>query len=160
MWLESLAKKFDEPCFLCDKRIGCYLTQEEVGRVVAVEASDETTEIYEKVINRILAYREESIASLSDNFFTQYAPSTGKVNIIHPYSHLDDLANTLINWLDYTGLIARAEGRIMIAPSKENEVVSIIHDNTPLIDGAESQEAFQRKYGLDLKHKEDLRSFD
>ena len=35
---------------LCDKRIGCYLTQEEVGRVVAVEASDETTEIYEKVI--------------------------------------------------------------------------------------------------------------
>ena len=145
---------------LCDKRIGCYLTQEEVGRVVAVEASDETTEIYEKVINRILAYREEGIASLSDDFFTQYAPSTGKVNIIHPYSHLDDLANTLINWLDYTGLIARAEGRIMIAPGKENEVVSIIHDNTPLIDGAESQEAFQRKYGLDLKHKEDLRSFD
>lgn len=97
---------------------------------------------------------------MSDNFFTQYAPSTGKVNIIHPYSHLDDLANTLINWLDYTGLIARAEGRIMIAPCKENEVISIIHDNTPLIDGAESQEVFQRKYGLDLKHKEDLRSFD
>ena len=97
---------------------------------------------------------------MSDNFFTQYAPSTGKVNIIHPYSHLDDLANTLINWLDYTGLIARAEGRIMIAPGKENEVISIIHDNTPLIGGAESQEVFQRKYGLDLKHKEDLRSFD
>ena len=48
----------------------------------------------------------------------------------------------------------------MIAPGKENEVISIIHDNTPLIDGAESQEVFQRKYGLDLKHKEDLRSFD
>ena len=41
----------------------------------------------------------------------------------------------------------------MIAPGKENEVISIIHDNTPLIDGAESQEVFQRKYGLDLKHK-------
>lgn len=145
---------------LCDKRLGCCLTQEEIGRVAAVEASDETTEIYEKVVDQILAYREDGIASLSDDFFTQYAPSTGKVNIVHPYSHLDDLANTLINWLDYTGLIVRTEGRIMIAPGKENEVASVLNDDTPLIEGAENQELFQRKYGLGLENKEDLRSFD
>lgn len=145
---------------LCDERLGYYLTQEEIGRVAAVEASDETSETYEKVVARILMYRENGIASLSDDFFTQYAPSTGKVNIIHPYSHLDDLANTLINWLDYTNLIVRTEGRIRIAPGKENEVVSIINDDTHLIDGAEKQEFFQQKYGLDLEPKENLHSFE
>lgn len=145
---------------LCDERLEGYLTQEEIGRVVVVEADNELTETYERVIARILEYREDGIASLSDDFFTQYAPSTGKVNIVHPYSHLDDLANTLINWLDYTGLILRAEGRIQIAPGKESEAVSILADNTALIDGAENQESFQREYGLDLDNKEDLRSFD
>lgn len=143
---------------LCDQRLECYLTQEEIGRIAAVEADNESKETYEKVIARILEYREDGIASLSDDFFTQYAPSTGKVNIVHPYSHLDDLANTLINWLDYTGLIVRTEGRVEISPGKESEAASILGDNTSLIDDAENQESFQRKYGLDLNHKEDLRS--
>lgn len=144
---------------LCDERLEYCLSQEEIGRVAAVEADNEDSETYEKVVSRILKYREDGIASLTDDFFNLYTPSTGKVNIFHPYSHLDDLANTLINWLDYTGLIIRTEGRIKLLSEKKDEVLCILSDNTTLIENAENQEAFQRIYGLDLNHNQDLRSF-
>lgn len=137
---------------LCDERLEYCLSQEEIGRVAAVEADNEDSETYEKVVSRILKYREDGIASLTDDFFNLYTPSTGKVNIFHPYSHLDDLANTLINWLDYTGLIIRTEGRIKLLSEKKDEVLCILSDNTTLIENAENQEAFQRIYGLDLNH--------
>lgn len=144
---------------LCDERLEYCLSQEEIGRVAAVEADNEDSETYEKVVSRILKYREDGIASLTDDFFNLYTPSTGKVNIFHPYSHLDDLANTLINWLDYTGLIIRTEGRIKLLSEKKDEVLCSLSDNTTLIENAENQEAFQRIYGLDLNHNQDLRSF-
>ena len=131
---------------LRDNRVG-YLTQEEIGRVVAVQADNEQKETFEKVVSCILSYREDGIASLSEDFFEKYAPSTGKVNIIHPYSHLDDLANTLINWLDYTGLIVRANGKITIPREKNPFVDVLLSDGTQLIENATNQEEFQLQYG-------------
>lgn len=145
---------------LCDERLEYCLSQEEIGRVAAVEADNEDSETYKKVVSRILKYREDGIASLTDDFFTLYTPSTGEVNIFHPYSHLDDLANTLINWLDYTGLIIRVDGHIQLVPEEKESVLCILNDGTTLIEDAENQEAFQRMYGLDLDHNQDLRSFD
>ena len=74
---------------LRDSRLEYKLSQEEIARVVAVEAYDEKSATYEHVVNRVLDYRENGIASLADDFFELYAPSTGRVNIEHPYSHLD-----------------------------------------------------------------------
>lgn len=143
---------------LCDSRINFKLSQEEIGRVVAVEAENEKEATYEHVVNRILAYRDCGVSSLTDDFFTLYAPSTGKVNLDHPYSHLDDLANTIINWLEYTQLISRDNQYISILPEKTVEVKAFLNDGAKLIDRPEEQEYFQRKYGLDPKHAKDTRN--
>lgn len=145
---------------LLDERLEGYITQEELARVIAVEATDETQETYESVVRRVLSYREDGISSLSEAFFSDYAPSTGKVNIMHPYSHLDDLANTLINWLEYTQLIVRSSGSFSLAPDKTETVNNILNDGSVIIDKPESQESFQRRYGLDLYSSEDVRTFE
>lgn len=145
---------------LLDERLEGYITQEELARVIAVEANDESQQTYEYVVERILAYREDGISSLSETFFSDYAPSTGKVNIMHPYSHLDDLANTLINWLEYTQLIARSSGAFSLAPDKIDTVNNILNDGSIIIDKPECQESFQRRYGLDLYSSEDVRTFE
>ena len=145
---------------LLDERLEGYITQEELARVIAVEATDETQETYESVVERVLNYRENGISSLSETFFSDYAPSTGKVNVMHPYSHLDDLANTLINWLEYTQLIVRSSGAFSLAPDKTETVNNILNDGSVMIDKPEFQESFQRRYGLDLYSIEDNRTFE
>ena len=143
---------------LRDERLDYKLSQEEIGRIVAVEACNEKEETYEYVVRRILAYRESGIAVLSDDYFELYAPSTGKVNIAHPYSHLDDLANTLINWLEYTQFIDRDEEEIRILPERVTDVDAVLNDGAKLIDRPNEQEYFQRKYGLDPGHTKDTRN--
>lgn len=143
---------------LRDNRLGYVLSQEEIGRVVCVEAANERDSTYEYVVSRILAYRDYGTASLIDDYFVQYAPSTGRVNPDHPYSHLDDLANTLINWLEYTQFISRNNACISILPEKINDVDEVLNDGSRLIERPEEQEYFQRKYGLDLKHAKDTRN--
>ena len=68
------------------------------------------------------------------------------------------LANTLINWLEYTQLVKRCEGCVEILDDKVLEVQYILADNPNFIDSPEQQEYFQRKYGLDPKHKKDTRN--
>lgn len=141
---------------LTDVRIGYRLSYEEIARVIAVHAYDESDTVYEDVISRILGYREDGVASLEDCFFTKYAPSSGKVNITHPYSHLDDLANTLVNWLQYTQLIGRDNTGIWIKDTKREDVYLILSDDTPLIECAENQELFQIYYGsVERKNNQD-----
>ena len=143
---------------LRDSRLGYKISQEEIARIVAVEACDEKNNTYEYVVNRVLAYRGNGVASLPDDFFELYAPSTGRVNIAHPYSHLDDLANTLVNWLEYTQFIDRDNGWISIFPERISDVDAFLNDGSKLIDRPHEQEYFQRKYGLDPVHTKDTRN--
>lgn len=143
---------------LCDNRLDFKLSQEEIGRIIVVEAENEKETTYEYIVKRVLEYREKGIKSLSDDYFSLYAPSTGKVNIAHPYSHLDDLANTIINWLEYTQFISRDSQYISILPDKIDDAKNILNDGSKLIDRPEKQEYFQRKYGLDPKHSKDTRN--
>ena len=80
------------------------------------------------------------------------------MNPDHPFSHLTDLANTLINWLDYTQLIERDRGQVRILDEKRSEVAKILEDVPAFIDRPDQQEYFQRKYGLDPKHRKDTRN--
>lgn len=148
---------------LRESRLDYSLSQEEIARIVATEAEDESNRLYEHIVDRILEYREKGVGALSSDFFTLYAPSTGKVNPDHPYSHLDDLANTIINWLDYAQFIVRdvnTNGKpvIRILPEKIQEVDAILNDDIRMIDRPQESEYFQRKYGLDPKHKKDTRN--
>lgn len=147
---------------LRDERVNFYLTQEEIAKIVVTEAERETNQCYNHIVDRIIQFRNDGDAVLAPNFTEIYAPSSRRVNPEHPYSHLLDLANTIINWLEYTQLIVRnvndQVGSIAILPECIAEVDAILNDRSNLIDRPQEQEYFQRKYGLDPNHQRDNRN--
>ena len=136
---------------LADSRIS-YLTEEEIAKVVAVEAENETDRCFESIVRKILQYRTSGDSCLDPDFFLIYQSSKGGINLKHPYSHLFDLANTLVNWLEYTQLVKRDNGKVSILNEKKELVSKILNSNPPFIDRPENQEYFQRKYGVDPWH--------
>jgi hypothetical protein len=65
----------------------------------------------------------------------------------------------MVNWIEYTQLAKRDdEKKVRIIDDKMDEVQSILSVTPPFIDRSEQQEYFQRKYGLDPKHKKDTRN--
>lgn len=146
---------------LCDDRIGRYLTQDEIAMVVIVNAENESDAVYNRVVAKILEFREVGNASLEEDFLEKYGPAKGEVNPACPYRHLTDIANTMINWIEYTQLARRdAEKRLVILSDKLDEVNAILNYPLPFIDRFNDHEFFQRKYGIDPKHRKDTRNLE
>jgi hypothetical protein len=144
---------------LSDSRIE-YLTQDEIGKVVIIEAENETDRCYKHVVERVLAYRQYGDSSLDADFARKY-PSSKGINEGNPYGNLLDVANTIQIWLEYTQLAKRDEERkLRIIFEKADEVAKILSDSPPFIDRPESHEYFQRKYGVDPKRKKDTRNLN
>ncbi len=81
------------------------------------------------------------------------------MNPAYPFRHLTDIANTIVNWIEYTQLAKRNDdGQLVILDDKRDEVQSILSVTPPFIDRPEQHEYFQRKYGIDPKHTKDLRN--
>ena len=144
---------------LNDNRIG-YLTEEEIAKIVVTEAENESDKCFNYIVDRIIQFRNYGDECLEEDFYVRYASSKGEINFDHPYSHLMDLANTLINWIEYTQLARRQDGKLEILEQKREEVAKIVSTSTPFIDRPEEQEYFQRKYGIDPKHKKDNRNLN
>lgn len=145
---------------MLDDRIG-YLTEDEIAKICAVEAENESDKCYESVVNHILQYRSYGDQCLDPDFFQKYKPSRGECNPDHPFSHLKDMANTMVNWLEYTQLVTRDDDKhLVILDEKINEVRMILAKVPAFIDRPEDHEFYQRKYGLDPKHRKDLRNLD
>lgn len=148
---------------LRDERLDYYTTQEEIEKIIITEAQSEDDRHYEYIVERILLFRSYGDNALEPNFLEKYAPSSGKVNPKDPMGHLRDVANTIVNWLEYTQFITRnadnCSGKIRILSECEDEIDSILRNETPLIDRPYEQEYFQRKYGLDPFHQRDNRNF-
>jgi hypothetical protein len=144
---------------LMDKRLNG-ITEEEIAKVVIVEAENETDKCYEYIVERILTFRQKGDSCLEKDFFEKYPPSKGVVNEQNPFGNLKDIANTIINWLEYTQLAKRDDDdkRLRIISEKANEVSVILAETPNFIDRPEQQEFFQRKFGLDPKHKKDTRN--
>lgn len=144
---------------LTEKRLYYYLTEEEIAKIVIIEAENETEKCYNYIVNRIIEYRNYGDACLEEDFAVKYKSSKGKVNYKEPFNHLLDIANTIANWLEYTQLAKRNEDRkIILLDEKLEEVSSILNNIPPFIDRPEEHEYFQRKFGLDLKHNKDTRN--
>ena len=142
---------------LNDSRIQ-YLTEEEIAKIVITEAERETDSCFEYIVKRISEFRGVGDACLCKDFAQKYTSSKGSVNSAKPYAHLMDIANTMINWLEYTQLARRDENRkLVIVGERQEEVDRILAETPPFIDRPEQHEYFQRKYGIDPKHKKDTR---
>lgn len=141
---------------LSDERIG-YLTEEEIAKIIIVEAENETKSCFESVVNRILRFRESGDNVLQLDFFELFSSSKNKSKKIQSFDHLFSIANTFVNWLDYTQLISRNNGEIRIFDDRKQYVLNILSEKSALIDRPENHEYFQRKYGVDNKHTKDTR---
>lgn len=135
---------------LMDSQIG-YLSQDEIANIVIVEAENETKRCYDKIVQRVLAYRTYGTSALSNDFNEVYGVSADSTN-------LTDIANTMMNWLDYTQLTFHEDGKMYVVPERKAEVEKIISQPLPFIERPNSHEFFQRKYGIDPKHKKDTRN--
>ncbi len=133
------------------------LTEEEIAKIIAVEAEDESQKCFRKVVLRLQEFRELGDKALDADFAIRYASSRGGQGNTHPLSHLFDLANTLVNWLEYTQLIGRSDGKIFIPSDKRGEVERILSFTPSFIDRPEHHEYFQRKFGTSNEHKRDNR---
>lgn len=132
---------------LMDDRVG-YLTQEEISKIVAVEAENESEKCYENVVNRLHEFREKGDRCLATDFEEVHGT----------FSNMSDNANVFINWLEYTQFIVREEQTVKLLEEKKAEISAILATVPAFIDRPESEEYFQRKYGLDPKHKKDTRN--
>lgn len=135
-----------------------YLTQEEIAKVVIVNAENESEVCYQGVVKRLTDFRTYGDTSLDSDFFIKYAPSRGKINFDKPYNYLNDIANTLINWIEYTQLAIREDSKLVLLDEKVNEVNTILGITPPFIERPDQDEFFQRKYGVDPKHTKDNRN--
>ena len=137
-----------------------YLTEEEIAKIIMIEAENESEQCYRKVIERLLEFRVKGDSCLEPDFFDKYKSSKGTINPEHPFRHLTDAANTIVNWLEYTQLAKRdgTDKLIRIIPDKADEAKNIVNTAVPFIDRPEQHEYFQRKFGLDPKHKKDTRN--
>jgi hypothetical protein len=142
---------------LSDSRVE-HLTEEEIAKIVAVEAETESDKCYEYVVSRILEFRDKGNACLAADFTALYAPSKGDGRTAEPYAHLTDLSNTIVNWLEYTQLAKRENREVRILDDKRAEVKHILNHPITPIDRPDQQEFFQRKYGVDPKHRKDTRN--
>lgn len=142
---------------LDDKRI-VNLSNDEIAKIVITEAENESEKCFENIVARILEYRERGNSCLDEDFAVKYASSKGEANADNPFDHLGDIANTIMNWMEYTQLAVRIDGKLQIIPEKTDTVKSILSKTYKFIDHPENHENFQRKYGLDLKHTKDTRN--
>lgn len=142
---------------LADRRIK-YLTEDEIAKIIVVEAEKETDACFEYIVKRIIDFRSAGDACLEKDFATKYASSKGGVNLANPFAHLLDVANTIMNWMEYTQLARRDDdGNLTILEDKQDEVKQILAQKLPFIDRPGEEEYFQRKYGIDPKHRKDTR---
>lgn len=142
---------------LSDSRIN-YLKQDEIEKIVIIEAKNETDECYEKVVTDILNYRSFGISALDNAFF---GPNATKGISIRDdgTSNLSDIANTILNWLEYTQLVYRIPGgKVAILTEKKSIVDSIISKPMKFIPRPENEEFYARQYGLDTRHHKDTRN--
>ena len=153
---------------MTEERLGYYLTEEELAKIVITEYDSDSDKCHERIIGRIIEFREKGDSCLSEDFFEKYLSdrtkrSRAKLESIggaspNPYGIFTDTANTFANVLEYTQLIAR-DGTVMkILPEKKNETERILAQSQPFIPHAEDQERYQRQYGLDPKHTKDTRN--
>ena len=148
---------------LSDDRLERYLTQSEIAKVVIVEAENETDKVYESVVQQILRFRNYGDSCLAPDFFDVYKSSrkdqSSSLQKGNPYAYLEDIANTIINWLEYTQLAKRNDNRqLVILEEKQTEVAQILASPPRLIPYTDNPEIFQRAYGLDPAHRKDTRN--
>lgn len=96
-----------------------------------------------------LEYRSYGDEIFESNYLKKHNASEG---------NLMDVANTMMNWLDYTQLVYREKGIIGIPDEKREEVEGLVANISSFIQYPVENDVYQRKYGVDPWHQKDTRN--
>lgn len=142
---------------LADERLDGYLTEvDDVAKIVICYA--ETPDSHEEVVQRIHKLREHGDTSLPSDYLDSFKSSRAQHNDLQKlFANLGDVANTLGNWLEYTQLIVREQGKWHLNPAADELIEQTLTETPRLIDRPEDEEYFQRRYGIGIHRKKDLR---
>lgn len=123
-----------------------YLSQSEVAEIVIHQGISNSQTTVDGLVEGIRSRRE--------------AEETGTTPL--PVSGTNkDIANTILNWLEYTQLVDREKARVSVASHRLEDVKWWLDEmrDAPLLAEAANQETFQRKFGRGGRQK-DLRRLD
>lgn len=162
--------------------LGGYITDKEIAACVIGDAVRHTDKEADRIAEQILNFRNYGASSLSANFAFRMKPpraSGGKTAEQLINSSLKDIANTLAQWIRYTGYAAPAPGEVYGASEKTvtalnasmiDEIDAVIEEwsSKPLLkmyepEGdkfatQEASKAFQRSYGVKVGMVKDQRN--
>ncbi|CAG7844668.1 hypothetical protein USB125703_00910 [Pseudoclavibacter triregionum] len=134
---------------LLDGRLAGELSQEEIALCVITEGRRNDDDCHERVVARILDYRARGREALAEDFAERYGSARGRPDRVE--EALSDIANTVLNWLDHTGLTLREPKVVRLADETADEARRIVDElsRKPLIRFERGREEnFQRTYGL------------
>lgn len=136
---------------LLDDRIA-YLSEDEIAKVILLQAENESEKCYQQIVENLLDYRSSGEKALPD--FVKESLRAEKIP-----TRLKEVANTIMNWVEYTQL-ARRDGskNLRIQSDKQAEAEKILSTHQSFIDRPEEHEYFQRKYGVTKKRTKDTRN--
>lgn len=150
---------------LLDPRLDGYLTQkDDVAKIALCYGENNSQECVDDVIERILALRKDGDDSLASDYLLNFRSSRAKESTTEKlFENLNDIANTIGNWLSHTQLIQRERGgswRIADGAADATRDAVNLMLNKPFISDWNNQERFQRKYGLTPGKKKDTRDVE
>jgi hypothetical protein len=148
---------------LLDERLGGYLTQkDDVAKIVLCYGVDNSQACVDDVIERILRLRADGDESLESEYLDLFRSKKSKEATRDKlFENLNDIANTVGNWLSHTQLVTRARGGIWTIPPGAERAARQVVDSLagrPLIPGWDHEERFQRRFGLTPGKRKDNRS--
>lgn len=152
---------------LMDERIR-FLTTEEIAYLIIPIAENESTDCYENIVERIIYYRDTECHSLPAGFNEDYPSRNGVRTEDKTLKEFVTIANTFINYLEYTQLIRRSRNEenmfIAVPPHARRLANEILSDGSTLrsldVSRPFGLEIFQRNFGLAPNGNRDNRTFN
>lgn len=140
-----------------------YLTQDEIALFVITEGESDSDECIKYVAERINRYRNYGTKVLSSNFCEMYSKAGQTRSLDSLKKYLNELANTFINYLEYTQLVVRfndgSRSPKKLRITDYDSVNGILSRPINFIEQPTNQEYFQRRFGLAGGRRKDTRTF-
>ena len=133
-----------------------YLTQDEVARVVILVGTGDTEADTDRVAAEIKQYRSVELNEIE--FVERFGKGDDTFEKL--VDRFGDIANTVFNWLELTGVIDRKPGQVELVARGEDEGARLIEEygRSSLISSPEDEDKFQRRYGLPPGKTKDTRN--
>ena len=132
------------------------LTQDEVALIVIFEGTGDSELAADRVAKRLLEYRSTGIDQAL--FLEEHGNPSDTFK--KAFARYKDIANTVFNWLEVTGVIERDKNIIRVASSAIEAAEALLgaYGGLPLIKHPDETERFQRSYGLPPWKQKDTRN--